>query len=546
MNASLTVLKSLGRHDAQKRESLTNRNIIATFFEHASDSPDKAALIISKPRFLRDPVETVITYRTIAADTIRTAERLKAKGFRKGDRILVFIPMSYSLYVTILAILYLGAEAVFIDAWADRKRLTDCCKVVKPKGFIGSAMAQMLRFTPEIRRIPIKLVDRQVLSPHHGETPGAVLAYPEIVKDEDTAVITLTTGTTGLPKGAEKSHGLLWNQFAILNNYLKIQKTNIDMTIIPVYVLQSLGLGVTSVLPLVSPTKPTAFSPPMIVRQILHHKVTSILGSPAFFEKLADYVLEKRIVLPVQRIGIGGAPIFRDAAQKLIDAFPSSHLEVVYGCTEVLPISGLPLKDSLRFDPDHGLPVGKKVPEIDVEIIRPHDGPIVLNAGRGLNNCLVPRGEAGEIIVKGPHVLPHYLGTPEISRNNKIVDGAEIWHRTGDAGWMDQEGNIFLLGRIVRRFDACGACRYPIPYEQRLRSISGVTFSAVLEYAGLIHAIVECEKKNDGDNGRLRARMSAILEDIKPDRCLVLGHIPRDPRHNSKIDYEKLIRLLSN
>jgi Acyl-CoA synthetases (AMP-forming)/AMP-acid ligases II len=392
---------------------MTNPNITTGLFDRAAENPDKAALIVSEKRLFGDPVEKIISYRKMFQDVIRTAAALRARGFKKGDRIVVFVPMSYSLYVIILAILYIGAGVVFIDAWANRKRLEDCCRVVRPKGFIGSAMAQVLRLSPEIRQIPIKLMVRQVVSPNDGETKSDIKACPEEVNEEDTAIITLTTGTTGLPKGAERSHGLLFNQFSVLTSHLKAEKTDVDMTVIPIYVFETLGLGTTSVLPLFNPAKPISFDPRLIVNQILKHAITISNGPPAFFGKLADYVLENNIVLPIKRIIIGGAPVFRDLAQKLINAFPATQLEVVYGCTEVLPISSIPMKETLRYDPDYGLPVGKKANSTEVAVVRPHDGPIVLNEGETLSNFLATPGETGEIIVKGPHVLKRYLGNPE-------------------------------------------------------------------------------------------------------------------------------------
>ena len=523
---------------------MTNPNITTGLFDRAAENPDKTALIVSEKRLFRDPAERIISYRTMSQDTIRTANALRARGFKKGDRILVFVPMSYSLYVTILAILYIGAEAVFIDAWANRKRLTDCCRVAKPNGFIGSAMAQVLRLSSEIRRIPIKLMDRQVVSLGTGDTESDVQAHPENVNEDDTAIITLTTGTTGLPKGASRSHGLLWTQFSIVDNYLKLEKTDVDMTVIPIYVFETLGLGTTSVLPLFNPAKPISFDPRLIVNQTLKHKVTMSLGSPAFFGKLADYVIENNIVLPVKRMFIGGAPIFRDLAQKLTDAFPKTQIEVVYGCTEVLPISIISLKETLQYDPDYGLPVGKRANSTDVAVVRPFDGPIVLNEGETLGDFLAPPGETGEIIVKGPHVLKRYLGNPEISQRNKISAGNEVWHRTGDAGWIDPEGNIFLVGRVVRRFNSNGLSRYPIPYEQRLRTIPEVAFSAVLEHRGSIYAIIELKKKITYDQDRVLVQIKKLLEDINPHNYLFLKEIPRDPRHNSKIDYEKLEKML--
>ncbi len=524
---------------------MKNNNIIIKLFEHVEENPDKTAIIINEKTILSGYKEKIVTYRQIYFDTIATAEKLKALGFKKGDRILIFIPMSYSLYVAILAILYIGASAVFIDAWASRKRLTDACTVVKPKGFIGSKKAQILRIVPEIRKIPIKLVDSNTVSLNNtGDLSSISMIYPENVSSDDTALITLTTGTTGIPKGADRTHGLLWNQFAILGDHLNMNKTDIDLTALPVFVLSNLGLGVTSVLPVFNPARPAEFDPALIAEQILKYKITTSIGSPAFYEKLADYLLKNKLALPIKRIFTGGAPVYNRMACKLKEAFPETEIEIVYGCTEAEPVSGILLEKTLKDDLSGGLPVGKKVDDINLKIITPSDSNIVIRENETIDSYLAGDGEVGEIIISGPHVLQRYLGDPANYMGSKIFDKNIIWHRTGDAGRLDSEGNIFLYGRIKYAVLKKGIYYYPAPYELLMQTIPEIKFASVIFHDKKVYAVVETEDAKDNIT-LISQKMNPLLSDIEPDEYLFINRIPRDPRHNSKIDYEGLKDIIS-
>src|SRR5439155_3396497 len=159
----------------------------------------------------------------------------------------------------------------------------------------------------------------------------------------------------------------------------------------------------------------------------------------------------------------------------------------------------------------------------------------------------VAGGEVGEIVVTGDHVLSSYLGDPDAERANKIRDGASVWHRTGDAAWLDAEGRLWLMGRIGRRVQRAGATWWSLPAEVRALGVEGVRHAAYLgqpDPALGQRAVLCVETGQDHVDAALRARLVASVAPHPVDEVHAFAHLPRDPRHRSKTDTEALLRTL--
>src|SRR6185503_17618058 len=190
-----------------------------------------------------------------------------------------------------------------------------------------------------------------------------------------------------------------------------------------------------------------------------------------------------RRTLPLRALFTGGAPVLPKLAAALAEGRIARAAHVLYGSTEAEPIAGLSAAElartSARGAAMQGLCAGAPVPEIALKIVRAHDGPIELG-GDGWRAWELPRGEAGEIVVSGPHVLRGYLDDPASDRANKIRDGETVWHRTGDAGRLDDAGTLWLLGRMSRRVRRAGVTWWGLPPELSATTLPEIRHAAYL------------------------------------------------------------------
>lgn len=497
-------------------------NITGIFYETARAAPEKMALIYKDKK---------ITFGDFEKSVTETALHFLSKGIEKGDRVMVFVPMSDHLYRIVLALFKIGAIAVFLDEWVSVKRLNDCCQLAKCKAFIGTPKGLILAwFVPGLRRIPLRLG----LS-HHNQK--SAVSYPKTTKN-DVALITFTTGSTGIPKAAIRTHALLFEQFQALIPLIKPDFEEISMPVLPIVLLLNLGAGVTSVIADYKGSKPASLKPEKIVDQILKHGVSTIIASPFFVKRVSQYLLGKKQKLSqINKIFTGGAPVFPNEAVIYRNAFPQTEIRMVYGSTEAEPISSIAAGNLVEAENNfsQGLKVGKPDQCVTLKIIRITDGNISASTNEELVRREVRPGDIGEIIVTGKHVLRSYLNNPEALKRNKIVIGEQCWHRTGDSGYLDETGGLFLTGRCSSLIDTGENRLSPFIYENQFQRINGVELGTIMMWKDELTAIIELKENAQ------KEQVKAVIQSF-PDTFsrIVFRKIPRDPRHNSKIDYEKL------
>lgn len=498
-------------------------NITDLFHEAARINPGKPAIIYREKRISFGALETAVT---------QTAAHFLRKGIRKGDRVLVFVPMSDDLYRTVLALFRIGAVAVFLDEWVSVKRLVECCRLAQCAAFIGTFKGRVLaRLLPGLRSIPLHLGLKY-------DTDRAVPPFPETQRDE-IALITFTTGSTGTPKAAIRTHGLLFEQFQALIPLIDLGPGDICMPVLPIVLLINLGAGVTSVIADFNPRKPDTMKPERIAAQISGLGITSIIASPFFVRQMSRYLKGSGLVLnTIQKILTGGAPVFPAEAVIYRDAFPQAHIGIVYGSTEAEPMSMIAVDELIASEPGRGLNVGKVEPAATIKIIAISDDNITATNEEALSALEVASGEIGEIIVSGKHVLRDYLNNPEALKRNKIFTGDKCWHRTGDSGFLN--GNLFLTGRCTSLIHTSDGLLSTFLFENQFQTINGVEIGTVMQLNGQLTAIIElCDSAQRNAVSAAIKSLPGAFGDI-----VFVPKIPRDPRHNSKIDYEKLRILL--
>jgi acyl-CoA synthetase (AMP-forming)/AMP-acid ligase II len=518
-------------------------NIAHLFQQQAAERPNAVAIIATDRKR-----EHHYNYATLARDAARSAALLQVHGIAKGDRVLVFQPMSYELYVALLAIFQLGAVAMFLDPSAGRSHINQCCDIGHPKALMASLRAQWLRLvSSRLRRIPLKFVIG-------GYAPGAVSVRRanELVPLEETvscagqapALLTFTSGSTGRPKAALRTQAFLMAQHKALVHALDLRAGEVDLTTLPIFLLANLASGLTSVIPDADLRFPGRIQAAPVMAQIHRHRVIRSAGSPAFYQCLADYCdTHNDDLTALRRVDTGGAPVFPRLLQRLEHHAPQAEVVSVYGSTEAEPIAHLSWRETAKAELEsmrmgRGLVTGAPVCEVQVRILPDRFGdPIGPYCQNDFENQWLPTGEIGEIVLTGDHVLKGYL-KGEGDYETKFEVEHERWHRTGDAGYFDQSGRLWLVGRCSARIEDKKGVIYPFSVECAAHFLPGVTRSAMVAHQGRRILLLETEDRPDMD--KLKSQLSwAGVDEVRK-----VNKIPVDKRHNAKVDYTRLQELL--
>jgi len=511
-------------------ETLKKGNIIEHFH---------AAAIMNSNRLAIADDKSQITFGELREKINNAHQFLSKRGLKAGDRVLVFVPMSIDLYISVLALFQMGCTAVFIDEWAKLSRLKISCQIANCKGFIGIPLAASLgHLIKEIREIPIRVTTRELINAPKESTIDA-----ETINNENqAALITFTTGSTGIPKAVVRTHEILHQQFLALQGTLQTRDDTVDMPVLPIVLMINLGLGVSSVIVKWSSKKPYKLNAQKIIKSIQKFRVNRIIASPYFIDQLCIKSLSENISLhlsSVREVFSGGAPVFPSAAKLWLTTFTNSRIEIVYGSTEAEPISCIDARSLINSSVttvENGLCVGQIEPCTTVKILDIHSSQI-----------LQP-GQVGEIAVAGNHVVQEYFGpqAEQQKADSKLQIDDKLYHRTGDSGYIDSDGNLRLLGRCQQIIEWNGEYLYPFILEYQLRHIPGVIIGTVLKINNKIVYFLElnrCKSFKHLAYPKL-GYFSPVEDDLRalklPEGQIKLLKIPRDPRHFSKIDYQVL------
>lgn len=490
-----------------------------------------------------------LTFAELDAATSSAAADFRAAGIEPGMRVLVLSPMSIGLYVAVIGLFRIGAAAVFVDPSAGRERLNRLVTRVLPDAFVGVPRAHLLRLTCRtIRSIPIKMALGGYVpgAPRVARRAPAAVVPPERCRPETPAIITFTSGSTGEPKAAVRTHAFLQAQHRALVESLALAPGEVDLTTLPIFLLSNLASGLTSVIADADLRAPGAIDPVRLLRQIDATRPTATVASPALLERLATHAARTGVRLDsFQRIFTGGAPVFPRSLDAIAKAAPAAALIAVYGSTEAEPIAEIDRREISPADREAmqqgaGLLAGPPAPSIQLRVLPDRWGtPLGPWSAADLERESLGPDAAGEIVVAGDHVLPGYLdGVGD--EETKIRIGDRVWHRTGDAGYLDAHGRVWLLGRCAAKVRDDDGELYPFTVECAASEIPGVRRSAFLHHAGQRTLVVELHD----DARALDARAALARLSWARIARVLFARIPVDQRHNAKVDYPALGKLM--
>lgn len=481
----------------------------------------------TKPVFIER--NAAIGYSEFYRSVCVVAHRLREQGIRPGDNVLVLMPLSVDLYATLCGVWAIGGCVVIFDPSAGGGHIAACLSAIDVAAFVGSGQTLLLRAVNRpVRRIPKHLRVDRLVAPFAGCEEFPVT---ELTPDAP-ALITFTSGSTGIPKAIVRSHGFLLEQHAAIVNALPYLEEDVDLAVLSVFTLVNMMEGITTVLPRDSLRNIAKVNEAKLVRQIVENGVTRITASPRLLERLCRWAKTHEIHLEtLHSINIGGGPVFLDVLELVAEVADPAGIRVVYGSTEAEPIAEMAYNDfTLRMRrkmrDGAGLLVGAPTDSIRLKIVRSCVGQAI-TAGE-LPSLEAATGEWGEIIVAGRHVVRGYLD-PAQDAMAKIRDGETIWHRTGDCGYLDAHGYLWLLGRTAQVIRTEQGPVFPFAVESAIRA-KYKAVAAVIRVDGEIFLAVERTRYLESIRAEYRGRFL----------LLPVRKIPLDRRHSSKVDYHTL------
>ncbi len=528
-------------------------NIARHLVAMAQQQPERPALKVPRGRTRSGEIDYLtLTFAELEAEVAAWSERLQRAGVRRGDRTLVMVKQGLPLIASVFALFRSGAVPVVIDPGMGLKSFLNCVERSRPRALVGIPLAQIVSrvFRRAFRSVEVRVSASSKLTARL-TVPGARVdnARTAIAPSaaSDLAAILFTSGSTGAPKGVCYEHGMFDAQVRLIRDTYRIEPGEVDLPLLPVFALFNPALGMTTIVPEIDPRKPAAMDAAKIVQAIRQENVTNSFGSPTLWAKIGAHCIQNSVTLPsLRRVLCAGAPVpaslWRDSSPFL----PNGQLHSPYGATESLPVSTVSSREIADATNGPGACVGRPVPGIDVRVIALTDAPIeTIEQTREL-----PRGEVGEIIVRGPVVTKCYDSAPEATAAAKIRDGDAVWHRMGDCGVLDDEGRLWFCGRKVERVETTRGVLFTEPCERVFRAHPRVKRCALIGLGprGQQRAaiVVEAEVANSKEARAFARELRALaVEHPVADAIKVFYFHPRFPvdvRHNAKIHRLTLAR----
>jgi len=479
------------------------------------------------------------SYGQTAARVARLAAGLAGLGARPGDRVAILALNSDRYYEAYYAILWTGCVAVPCNTrWSQAEHaaaLQDCEPhlLIVDHNFVSAAR--------DFPGIP----GERILYMDDGEAPQGLAHFEGLIArspamddngrgGNDLAGIFYTGGTTGISKGVMLSHdGLIVNFMAstLLEPYCD------DCVFLhspPMFHLADgfllFGLTVASATHVIVPR----FEPAAVVGAIRDQRINSLLLVPTMIGMLDQHLRETNEPLDtVRRLTYGASPISEALLRRAFVMFPKARICQLYGQTELSPVATL-LTSELHTAADSGpgrlRSAGRAIPGVELRIADAQ-----LRA--------LPCGEVGEILVRGPSVMLGYWRKPALTAET-IVDG---WLRTGDAGYLDEQGFLYLVDRVKDMIISGGENVYSAEVENALAQHPAVEECAVIgvpdpRWGERVHAIVRLRVGHDSSPDDLTTHCAGLIANYKCPRSFSFRTDPLPLSGTGKIQKSELRR----
>jgi acyl-CoA synthetase (AMP-forming)/AMP-acid ligase II len=448
----------------------------------------------------------------LRAASLRASTSLVRHGVRRGDRVVCRMPNDPRIAALLFGASRIGAAVAVVHEEVRgtplRHILDDC------------APRLLVTIEPE-PGTPSSTMEELLAGPATKPAGPAPLAV-------DPVLLIYTSGTTALPKAVVSTHEQVLFAACAIQSYLGYRTSDVVYSPLPIsfdYGLYQVFLSLLGGAHLVLGDATDAGA--ALLRTMVRAQATVLPAVPPVAVTLLRLARRAPQSLPPLRLMTNtGAAMSRDVLAGLRALLPDLRVQLMFGLTECKRVAIMePDGDLARPDA-----VGKPLPGTEVFTVD--------ERGRRL-----PDGEPGELVIRGPHVMAGYWRRPKLTAQRfPRAEGLFPQLRSGDWGWLDEDGYLHFLGRRDDIYKQCGFRVSSIEVEAAARRVDGVAAAAVLPptaqcpvAALVVTGPVEADKV-------VRA-LSDELESFKvPGECVVVPELPSNA--NGKVDKKALAAML--
>ncbi|WP_027409009.1 fatty acid--CoA ligase family protein [Anoxybacillus tepidamans] len=442
-------------------------NLSSRLAEIAEQLPEKLAYVYEGER---------VTYGELDAAVTKFASGLCHMGIGKGDHVALLLGNSPYFVIGLYGALRAGATVIPINPIYTPDEIGYILNNGDVKAVIGFDLLVPLFIKMEAHLPKIEHII--VCETPQGKAQGISLASPKMksftemlasgdvhfeapaLREDDTAVILYTSGTTGKPKGAMLTHKNLYSNAQDIANYLKINDSDRVIATLPMFHVFCLTVALNAPLMnggtvLIIPK----FSPAKIFEIAREEKATIFAGVPTMYNFLYQHEEGKAEDFATLRLCISGGASMPVALLKNFEQKFKVIVSEGYGLSEASPVTCFNPLDRPRKPGS----IGRSILNVENKVVNEFGEE-------------VPVGEVGELIVRGPNVMKGYYKMPEETAHT-IRNG---WLYTGDLAKMDEEGYFYIVDRKKDMIIVGGYNVYPREVEEVLYGHPDVMEAAVI------------------------------------------------------------------
>jgi acyl-CoA synthetase (AMP-forming)/AMP-acid ligase II len=416
----------------------------------------------------------------------KLASGLQTFGLEAGDRVGILSLNSDRYYESVFAIPWAGFAMVPLNTrWAlpeNSYAVADSgCRVLLFDDAFAEQAQTLLAEQEQLQAI---------IYMGEGVCPEGAVSYQDLIESHEAAPVSArggdemvgifyTGGTTGFPKGVMQSHAAIWASAMGMVPELAMSRRSVYLHVAPMFHMADFAGSMNTTLRCASHVVLQAFDPALVLETIASEKITHVLMVPAMIKMVLNHPdAAGADVSSLEFMIYGASPMPPAVLEQCLNLWPTVGLTQAYGQTELAPVATvLPVADHVKG--------GSKLKSAGMPTLVT-DMRIV---GEDGNDCAT--GESGEIVVRGPHTMIGYWNKPEETAK-ALQDG---WVFTGDAGYLDEDGYLFIVDRVKDMVVTGGENVFTTEVENAVISHDAVLDVAVIgipheEWGEAVHAIV--------------------------------------------------------